>query len=111
MKKLILSLFAISAMSFSFAAHAQFKDGEYTGEGQGKEGMVPVTVQIVEGKITDITVGENEETEAILMGAVDELIPAIVEAQGTEGIDVIAGATYSSQGIISAVNQALEKAK
>lgn len=111
MKKLVLSLFSVAVLGLPFAAFAQFKDGEYTGEGQGKEGMVPVTVQIKDGKIAEITVGENEETEAILMGAVDEVIPAIIEKQGTAGVDAVAGATYSSQGIITAVNQALEKAK
>ena len=111
MKKLVLSVFATALLGLPFAAFAQYKDGEYTAKAQGKEGDINVTVKVADSKIADIVIGDNDETEAILMGAVDELIPAIIEKQGTEGIDVVAGATLSSTGIINAVNAALEQAK
>lgn len=111
MKKLVLSVFAVATMGFSFSAFAQYKDGEYTGQGQGKEGMIDVAVKVEGSKITNVEVTKHDDTEAIMMGVIDNLLPEIVEKQGTQGVDVITGATYSSTGIINAVNQALEKAK
>ena len=37
------------------------------------------------------------------------MIPEIIAANGTEGIDAVSGATYSSEGIINAVNNALAR--
>ncbi|MDY5810199.1 MAG: FMN-binding protein [Coriobacteriales bacterium] len=86
-------------------------DGEYAAEGKGIGGTVPVTVTVKDGKVATVTVGENSETFGIGSNAIEQLPGAIVEANGTEGVDAVAGATVTSKAIFSAVDEALEQAK
>ena len=86
-----------------------YKDGTYTGFGDGMNGKVKVSVTISQDKITSISVGENSEDEEYLAEA-KGVIDRIIDSQSTD-VDVISGATYSSNGIIGGVNEALSKAK
>lgn len=86
-----------------------YKDGTYTGFGDGMNGKVKVSVAISQDKITSISVGENSEDEEYLAEA-KGVINRIIASQSTD-VDVISGATYSSNGIIGGVNEALSKAK
>ncbi len=86
-----------------------YKDGTYTGFGDGMNGKVKVSVTISQDKITSISVGENSEDEEYLAEA-KGVIDRIIASQSTD-VDVISGATYSSNGIIGGVNEALSKAK
>ncbi|PKM81932.1 MAG: FMN-binding protein [Firmicutes bacterium HGW-Firmicutes-13] len=81
----------------------------YEGEAQGFGGPVKVKVTMDEGEIVDIEVVEHGETAGIGDVALEELSGKIIEAQSTEGIDVKSGATFSSEAIINAVNDALSK--
>ena len=86
-----------------------YKDGTYTGFGDGMNGKVKLSVTISQDKITSISVGENSEDEEYLAEA-KGVIDRIIASQSTD-VDVISGATYSSNGIIGGVNEALSKAK
>ena len=86
-----------------------YKDGTYTGFGDGMNGKVKVSVTISQDKITSISVGESSEDEEYLAEA-KGVIDRIIASQSTD-VDVISGATYSSNGIIGGVNEALSKAK
>ena len=86
-------------------------DGEYTASGKGIGGEVPVTVIIKNGKIAEVTVGDNSETQGIGSKAIEQLPEAIVAANGTEGVDAVSGATVTSKAIFTAVDEALEQAK
>ena len=88
-----------------------YTDGEYTASGKGIGGEVPVTVTIKNGKISEVTVGDNSETQGIGSKAIEQLPDAIVEANGTEGVDAVSGATVTSKAIFTAVEEALEQAK
>ena len=87
----------------------QYRDGTYYASGTGKFGPVPVTVVISGGRITSIEVGPNEESSVMAERAQSQVIPAIIEAQ-TADVEVVTGATMTSEAIIDAVNQALERA-
>lgn len=108
MKKLIV---LAAAALLAAGANAAYKDGSYTGEGQGKSGPVKVQVTVKAGKITSVKVLEQKETPMIFKGAEAGVIPAIVKANGTKGVATVSGATLSSKGIIAATNAALAKAK
>lgn len=108
MKKLIV---LAAAALLAAGANAAYKDGSYTGEGQGKSGPVKVQVTVKAGKIASIKVLEQKETPMIWKGAEAGVIPAIVKANGTKGVATVSGATLSSKGIIAATNAALAKAK
>ncbi len=87
----------------------QYRDGTYYASGTGKFGSVPVTVVISGGRITSIEVGPNEESSVMAERAQSQVIPAIIEAQSAD-VEVVTGATMTSEAIIDAVNQALERA-
>ena len=87
-----------------------YNDGEYTAEGKGIGGKVPVTVKVEGGKISEVTVGDNSETQGIGSKAIEQLPEAIVAANGTEGVDGIVGATVTSKAIFTAVDDCLEQA-
>ena len=108
MKKLIV---LAAAALLAAGANAAYKDGSYTGEGQGKSGPVKVQVTVKAGKIASVKVLEQKETPMIFKGAESGVIPAIVKANGTKGVATVSGATLSSKGIIAATNAALAKAK
>lgn len=108
MKKLIV---LAAAALLAAGANAAYKDGSYTGEGQGKSGPVKVQVTVKAGKIASVRVLEQKETPMIFKGAEAGVIPAIVKANGTKGVATVSGATLSSKGIIAATNAALAKAK
>ena len=86
-------------------------DGSYTAEGKGIGGKVPVTVTVKDGKVSDVKVGDNSETQGIGSKAIEQLPDAIVAANGTEGVDAVSGATVTSKAIFTAVDEALEQAK
>ena len=108
MKKLIV---LAAAALLAAGANAAYKDGSYTGEGQGKSGPVKVQVTVKAGKIASVKVLEQKETPMIWKGAEAGVIPAIVKANGTKGVATVSGATLCSKGIIAATNAALAKAK
>lgn len=89
---------------------AAVADGKYTGEGQGNNGPIQVTVTVSGGKITAVEVVSHSETEAIYNSAKDTVINGILAANGTTGVDSVAGATRSSVGIKTAVEAALASA-
>lgn len=89
---------------------SKFKDGVYTGTGTGFNGKITVSVTISGGKITKISVINNEgDDKPYLDKASKGVIARILSAQNTK-VDAVSGATYSSNGIIEAVEKALKKA-
>lgn len=82
--------------------------GEYVVEVDGYKSM-KVQVTLGEKEIKKIEVIEHEETPGVSDAALEEIPEAIV-AQQSVGVDTITGATLTSQGIINAVQQAIEEA-
>ena len=92
------------------AESATLTDGTYEGTGKGIGGNVPVTVTIEDGKIASVEVGDNSETDGIGTKAIDQLPEKIVAANGTEGVDAVAGASVTSSAIFTAVEDCLTQA-
>lgn len=92
-------------------AETALVDGVYTGEGSGFNltQKVQVTVEIKDGKIASVTVGDNGETMGMIAAVEDKWIPRVVENQSL-AVDAICGATASSNGVRAAVVNALESA-
>lgn len=87
-----------------------WNDGEFRGEGQGYKSTIAVNVTVAKGKITAVVVTEQAETPAVAEPAIAEIPNRIIQKQSTQ-VEVVSGATKTSQGIIAAVNSALEKAR
>lgn len=88
-----------------------YKDGTY--EGISDSGMHPglkVSVVVKSGKIAEVNVVENGETEGVGSQAVEKLPAEIVKAQSTD-VEPVSGASKSSAAIKEAVDSALSQAK
>ena len=80
-----------------------------TGVGKGFGGEVTVTVTLEGDKIVDVKVVGDKETKNIGTKAIEELPAKIVEA-GSVNVDVVTGATITSNAIIYAINNAIDPA-
>lgn len=86
-----------------------YTDGVYVGEAQGFGGTVQVQVEIADGRIAAVEILSAEQEDGAYLDAASVLKNVIVEAQSTE-IDTVSGATFSSNGILHAAEDALRKA-
>lgn len=86
-----------------------WKDGTYTGFGKGFGGNISVKVTIKDGKISSINVTSASGETASYFSKAKGIISKMISKQ-TTNVDVASGATYSSNGIIKAVRNALSKA-
>ena len=80
---------------------------ELTGQGQGFKSIVTVVVTKEGDNIISVVVDASGDTPAIAQQAVDVIPGRIVEANSAD-VDVVAGATRTSNGIINAVKNALD---
>ena len=83
--------------------------GVLTGTADGFMGPITVSVTMDGDKIAAVEVVSNSETPEIA-GAALEQIPAAIVAANSADVDIVSGATYTSNGIINAVKNALESA-
>ena len=106
-KTLALAM-AVSAL-MALPASAAMTDGTYTGVGQGKNGEVTVELQVASGKLAQVRVVKHVETPGISDAALTNFPQSIVDAQSLN-VDVVSGATLTSEGIRLAVADAIRKA-
>lgn len=90
-------------------APVAFTAGTYTGTAKGYNGAVEVTVTFSDTAVTEVVVGANLETDHVGTVAFEPVIADILAANGT-GVDVVSGATFSSNAVRNAVNDAAEQA-
>ena len=83
----------------------ELADGVYKGSATGFSGPVTVAVTIMDKKITSIDILSSTDDEAFFNRA-KGVIDRIIASQSFD-VDVVSGATYSSNGIIGAVKNAL----
>ena len=102
MRKILsyLLCFALTLGTFSVFAET------LTGEAQGFNGPITVTVTLEDGKIVSVEALGDDETEGIGTPALTE-IPAKIVASNSADVDVLSGATWTSEGVINAVKDAL----
>lgn len=86
--------------------YAQLSDGTYQGSGTGFSGTTKVSVTVENGNIKDITIDSYQDDNKYMNKAASTIIDEIMSAQSTN-VDTVSGATYSSNGIIQAVESAL----
>lgn len=81
-------------------------DGTYQGEGEGFRGTTSVSVTVESGQITDITILSYEDDDAFFSRAASSIPDEILESQSLD-VSCVSGATFSSNGILEAVANAL----
>lgn len=83
-----------------------FQNGIYTGTGEGYRGKVTVTVKVADGKITELILDDYADDKSYMERAKNRIFQEMISRQNTD-VDAVSGATYSSNGLIEAVNKAL----
>lgn len=89
--------------------NAVYEDGTFYGIGEGYGGPIQMKVVIAKGKIKTISVVSAKEETPEYFAKAKKIIPVMIKKQ-TSKVDVISGATYSSNGIMEGVSQALQEA-
>lgn len=115
MKKIcfiILSLFICGCSSTNKVEEKTntYKDGTYTSIAQGYGGDFEVQTTLKDDKLVDVIVKEHNETPSIGGVAIEQIITKMKE-KNTYDVDVVSGATKTSQGMINAVQDAMKNAK
>lgn len=121
LKILIASLFTMLIVSFLFTdsiglvsfgdegetvAVDEVEDGTYIGTADGHNAPLEVEVTVENGEIADVVVLSHEESDGIADPALEEIPTAIVDNNSAE-VDIVSGATITSDAIMAAVNDAL----
>ncbi len=100
---------ALAPFALLLAGDAKaLKDGTYHGSAKGYKGPIEVEVLVKGGKIAEVKIGKNTEDRP--KSALKEIPARIVKAQSAE-VDSVAGATFTSKGVMKAVEKALVAAK
>jgi uncharacterized protein with FMN-binding domain len=94
--------------SSTVSQKSTYKDGTYTGESSNRIGAVQVAVTIKGGKISSVQITNctTSYSESNIEG-----LPQQVVARQSANVDLVSGATLSSEDFQGAVQQALQQAQ
>lgn len=101
----LISLLAAAVVMTGSVAMAE----TYSATGNGYHGEMTVNVTIEDGKITDVELGDNHETNVVIDRAFPVIRERILEAN-TADVDSVTAATFSSYAIKTAVADAMQQA-
>ncbi len=87
-----------------------YNAGVYEGNSEGYYSNIHVSVTVDEYRIVEIHILDHQEIKILADIVFDELPPRIIKKNSSE-VDSISGATYTSQSLLRAVEEALEKAR
>jgi uncharacterized protein with FMN-binding domain len=93
-----------------FLGSVDLADGTYTGVAEGYGPELTVSVTVAENVITAVSVVSHNENNVKYYGKAIDAVPAAIVAAQTPVVDTISGATYTSNGIMQAVINALAPA-
>lgn len=87
-----------------------YLDGVYTGSGEGFGGEIVVQATITEGRIAAVEILSAEEETPSYLKRAQTLLTSVLRRQSPD-VDTVSGATYSSEGILEGLKEALKKAE
>lgn len=88
----------------------QLKDGVYEGASIGYNGEVTVEIRVVGGKLVEAKLKSHTDDKEYIDKTLG-LLKEAVKKQGTKDIDTISGATFSSNGILGGLSNALRASR
>ena len=111
-KLLVLSLVIVLGVSLIACSKKEiiYKKGIYEGNAEGHIGPIKVQIITDQYEIKEIKILEQQETP-VIADAVYKKIPARVIKANSPEVEVVSGATYTSNGLIKAIKNGLDKAK
>lgn len=98
--------YSLSSGNAEVADLESVEDGVYAGSADGYGGPIEVEVTVENGEIADVKVLTHSESDGISDPAFEE-VPAAMVAGNTTEVEVVSGATFTSNGLMAAVNNAL----
>lgn len=104
------SLFAVKTAEKAAYDMSGLKDGSYEATVDGQNGPMTVQITVADGRLSEVTIVSNNETENIAADALKKVPEAMVSGN-TPNVDAVTGATLTSDRIMDAVTQCLEQAK
>ena len=109
MKKLLaIVLTACLLLSLTACTPKEEAPGVLTGRAYGFGGVITVEVKMDGDTITDVVVVSHTETDGVGTPAIDAIPAAVIEAGTTEGVDIVADATVTSEALLLAINNAID---
>lgn len=109
--KLLTSMIIFSLTLIGcFEREVAYKTGTYIGTSDGYYSEISVEVIVDDYNIIGINILDNEEPPTLSSIVFEELPPRIIKKNNTF-VDVVSGATYTSEALLNAVENALENAR
>lgn len=108
MKKFFRTLAFFLIFTIFFTSCKKNVTGSFQGKAKGHNGDVVIDVDIENSKIKNVSLKESVETEDVGAIAINKLIEKVNSSDFN--LDIVTGATYSSEAFISAFADALKKA-
>ena len=104
----------LSAVCIVFSLTASKKiplvDGEWSGQAEGRNGMIELVLVVKDGKISDGRIVTEAETD-FAKPAEAEIIAQAVKLNAVDGLNAVSGATITSKAVMSALQDAYLKAQ
>lgn len=111
MRRYLLSLLIIVLLLTACQEEeAIYKPGFYRGQAEGYHSIIEVEVEVDEYNILEITIVSHEEPD-ILADIVMDKIPKQVIKKNSTDVDIVSGATLTSERLLLAIENALKEAR
>ena len=107
---IIFLIASCCAIFFSCGKAENIADGTWTGKAPGFKDEIEVSITTKDGKIVSADVLKINDSD-FAVNDTKALLAEIIKKGSVSNVDVVSGATYTSKGIIAAVNAALASAK
>jgi len=99
----------VKSDSTSTSSQGKYRNGTYNGKGSNRIGAVEVAVTVNQGKIISCEITKCSTHYSV--SAINPVLPNEVVARQSGNVDVVSGATKSTQDFQTAVQQALTQAQ
>jgi len=100
---------AVNSASSATSSQGKYRNGTYNGQGSNRIGAVEVAVTVNKGKIISCEITNCSTHYSV--SAIDPALPQEVVARQSGNVDVVSGATRSTEDFQTAVQQALDQAQ
>jgi uncharacterized protein with FMN-binding domain len=99
----------VNSASSATSSQGKYRNGTYNGQGSNRIGAVEVAVTVNKGKIISCEITNCSTHYSV--SAIDPALPQEVVARQSGNVDVVSGATRSTEDFQTAVQQALNQAQ
>ena len=107
----VLLFFVFFSLNACREKESVMHDGTFTGVGVGRNDEIKVSITITDGMITDAKIISDKESPEISGKAKEHILRRFIEDGETGNIDIVSGATITSDGLLDALDAAVAQAK